>query len=60
MVKNIFIYIFIIFIRIMQNFINMKEDEDEEVVLKMVLVKFDSNIEEFLIFDNNVYLVINF
>lgn len=38
----------------------MKEDEDEEVVLKMVLVKFDSNIEEFLIFDNNVYLVINF
>lgn len=57
--KNIFIYIFIIFIRIMQNSINMKEDEDEEVVLKMASVKFDSNIEEPPTFDNNVYLAIN-
>lgn len=59
MVKNIFIYIFIIFIRIMQNSINMKEDEDEEVVLKMASVKFDSNIEEPPTFDNSVYLAIN-
>lgn len=59
MAKNIFIYIFIIFIRIMQNSINMKEDEDEEVVLKMASVKFDSNIEEPPTFDNNVYLAIN-
>lgn len=59
MAKNIFIYIFIIFIRIMQNSINMKEDEDEEVVLKMASVKFDSNIEEPPAFDNNVYLAIN-
>lgn len=59
MAKNIFIYIFIIFIRIMQNSINMKENEDEEVVLKMASVKFDSNIEEPPTFDNNVYLAIN-
>lgn len=59
MAKNIFIYIFIIFIRIMQNSINMKEDEDEEVVLKMASVKFDSNIKEPPTFDNNVYLAIN-
>lgn len=59
MAKNIFIYIFIIFIRIMQNSINMKEDEDEEVVLKMASVKFDSNIEEPPTFDNSVYLAIN-
>lgn len=59
MAKNIFIYIFIIFIRIMQNSINMKEDEDEEVVLKMASVKFDSNIEEPPTFDDSVYLAIN-
>lgn len=59
MAKNIFIYIFINFIRIMQNSINMKEDEDEEVVLKMASVKFDSNIEEPPTFDNSVYLAIN-
>lgn len=59
MAKNVFIYIFIIFIRIMQNSINMKEDEDEEVVLKMASVKFDSNIEEPPTFDNSVYLAIN-
>lgn len=46
-------------IKIMQNSINMKEDEDEEVVLKMASVKFDSNIEEPPTFDNNVYLAIN-
>lgn len=43
----------------MQNSINMKEDEDEEVVLKMASVKFDSNIEEPPTFDDSVYLAIN-
>lgn len=43
----------------MQSTLNLREDEDEEVVLKMGTVKVDSNIEEPPTFDNNVYLAIN-